>query len=72
MKGSEPIFDSIDLLFYKLHKISLNRGGSYTDSLKWLKNKAAKIKHKNTVLMITDGEKWHYLAVKNYLLCLTK
>ena len=29
MKGSEFIFDSVDVLYYKLHKISLNRGGSY-------------------------------------------
>ena len=31
MKGSEFVFDSIDLLYYKLHKINLNRGGSYID-----------------------------------------
>ena len=49
MKGSEFIFDSTDLLYYKLHKISLSRGGSYTDSLKQLKKKTAKIKRKNTV-----------------------
>ena len=34
MRGSDFIFDSIDLLYYDLHKISLNRGGSYIDSLK--------------------------------------
>ena len=28
MKGNEFFFDSADLLYYKLHKISLNRGGS--------------------------------------------
>ena len=27
MKGSEFVYDSTDLLHYKLHKISLNRGG---------------------------------------------
>ena len=48
MKGSELIVDSIDLLHYQLHKISLNRSGSYTDSPKWLKNKEAKIKPKNS------------------------
>ena len=32
MKGSEFVFDSVDLLEYKLNKISLNRGGSYIDS----------------------------------------
>ena len=39
MKEREYIFDSIDLLYYKLHKISLNRGGSYIDSPKRLKEK---------------------------------
>ena len=39
MKGNEFVFDSIDLLHYKLYKISLNRGGSYIDSPEWLKKK---------------------------------
>ena len=30
-------FDSVDLSFYKCHKISLVRSGSYIDSPKWLK-----------------------------------
>ena len=30
-KGSEFFFDSVDLLYYKFHKISLNRSGSYID-----------------------------------------
>ena len=30
-------FYSVDLLYYKLHKTSLNRGESYLDSTKWLK-----------------------------------
>ena len=38
MKGSELFCDSVDLLHYKFHRISLNRGGSYIDSPKWLKN----------------------------------
>ena len=29
MKGSEFVFDSVDLLYCKLHKISLNQGVSY-------------------------------------------
>ena len=28
MIGSEVIFDSVDLFHYKLHRISLNKGGS--------------------------------------------
>ena len=39
MRGSEFVFDSVDLLHYNFCKISLKRGGSYIDSLEWLKNK---------------------------------
>ena len=47
MKGSEFNFDGIDILYYNLNKISLHRGGPYTDSPKWLKNKKATINPKN-------------------------
>ena len=47
MNGCEFVFDSGDLLHYKLHKISLNCGESYIDSLKWLKNKKVTINPKN-------------------------
>ena len=36
MKKSNHAFDSVDALYYKLHKTSLNRGGSCIDSQKWL------------------------------------
>ena len=45
-KGSKFVFDSIDLLYYKLHKTSLNRGGSYIDSPDWIKNKKSAINPK--------------------------
>ena len=48
MKGSSYIFECTDLLEYHLHKISLNRGSSYIDSPKWLKNKKITINPKNT------------------------
>ena len=32
MRGSKFVFDSVDLLHYNLHKISLNQGGSNKDS----------------------------------------
>ena len=35
IKGSEFIFDSIDILYYSLNKIGLNRAGSYIDSPEW-------------------------------------
>ena len=37
MKGSKFVFDSASLLYYKFHKMSLNRVRSYIDSTKWLK-----------------------------------
>ena len=48
MKGSDCIFERVDLLEYHLHKISLNRGSSYVDSSEWLKNKRVTISPKNT------------------------
>ena len=47
MKGSEFVFDSVDLLEHKLKKIGLNRGGPYLDSPKWLKHKKATMNPKN-------------------------
>ena len=46
MKGSEFIFDCADSLYYKLHKININRGESYIDSPEWLKNKKATVNPK--------------------------
>ena len=47
MRGSEFVYDSVDVLYYNLNKVSLSRGGSYIDSPKWLKNKKATISPKN-------------------------
>ena len=47
MRGTEFVFDNVDSLYYKLHKISLDRGGSCIDNPKWLKNKKATINPKN-------------------------
>ena len=38
MEGSEFIFYCVDILYCNLNKINLNRGGSYIDPPKWLKN----------------------------------
>ena len=43
MGGSEFVFDYVQLLYYKCHKINLNLGGLYIDSLDWIKNKKATI-----------------------------
>ena len=47
MKGSEFMFHSIDLLYYKFHRISLNRGRLYIVFPNSLKNKKATINPKN-------------------------
>ena len=47
MKGSEFEFDGVNFLYYDFKKLSLNRGGSYIDSPKWLKNKKSTINPKN-------------------------
>ena len=39
MKGSDFEFDGVNFLYYDFNKISINRGGSYIDSPKWLKDK---------------------------------
>ena len=39
MTGSEFVYDSVDVLYYNLNKVSLSRDGSYIDSPKWLKTK---------------------------------
>ena len=40
MRGNRFIFDSVNLLYYRLQKISLKRDRSYVDSPKWLKMKS--------------------------------
>ena len=43
MTGSKFFYDSVDVLYYNLNKVSLSRGGSHIDSPKWVKNKRATI-----------------------------
>ena len=38
MRGSEFVFDYVHLLYYKCHKVNLNRGGLYIDSPDWIKS----------------------------------
>ena len=47
MEGSYFVFESVDLLFYSLHKTRLRRGKSYIESPEWLRNKRATINSKN-------------------------
>ena len=47
MRGSDFIFDSVQLLYYKCHKINFRYGGSYIDSLDWIRNRKATKHPKN-------------------------
>ena len=46
-RGSEFEFDGVNFLYYDFNKTSINRGGSYIDSPKWLKDKKSTINPKN-------------------------
>ena len=39
MRVSEFEFDGVNFLYYDFNKTSINKGGSYIDSPKWLKDK---------------------------------
>ena len=47
MRGLELEFDGVNFLYYDFNKISINRGGSYIDSPKWLKDKKSTINPTN-------------------------
>ena len=47
MRGSEFEFDGVNFLYYDFNKTSINRGGSYIDSPKWLKDRKSTINPKN-------------------------
>ena len=55
MKGSDFAFDGVNSFYYDFNKTSINRGGSYIDSLQWLKNKKSTINPKNN-----DDKCFHY------------
>ena len=46
IKGSNLVFESVELIDYKLHRVRLRKGGSYVKSPEWLVNKKAKINPK--------------------------
>ena len=47
MRGSDFEFDGVNLLYYNFNKINLNRGGSYIEPAKWIKDKKSIINPKN-------------------------
>ena len=64
IKDSDFVFESVDLLDYKLHRVRLKRGGSYIKSPKWLENKKAVINPKKE----NDDEylRWSIICALNY------
>ena len=48
MKGSDFIFDSVQLMYCKCQKVNFKSGGSYIDSPDWIKKEKATINPKNT------------------------
>ena len=75
-KGSEFFFDYVHLLYYKCHKINLNRGGSYIDSPDWIKNKKVTVnpinKKDNTCCQYAVTIALNHGEIKNDLQILTK
>ena len=47
IKGSDFVFESVELMDYKLHRVRLWRGGSYIKSPEWFLYKGATINLKN-------------------------
>ena len=56
-RGSEFIFENVDLLYYYFHKIDMRRGESYIKTPEWIKNKKATINSKN---MNDEILSWRY------------
>ena len=46
MRGSNFIFDSVQLMYYRCHKVNFRRGGSYIDSSDWIKKEKSNNKSK--------------------------
>ena len=64
IKQSSFIFESVELMDYKLHRLHLRRGRSYIKSPKWLLHKGATINPKNK----NDDEClwWSTISALNY------
>ena len=64
IKGSEFIFESVELMDYKLHRVHLRRGGSYIKSPERLLHKGVAIKPKNK--NDDDCLRWSTISPLNY------
>ena len=58
MKGSNFIFDLVQLMYYKYHKVRIRRDGSYIDSPDCIKKKKTAINTK-----YKDDQCFQYLVI---------
>ena len=58
IKGSKFIFDSIDILYYDLNKISLKRGETYIDPPKWIKSIKNNLERISKIKPFIDQYSW--------------
>ena len=58
MRESDFIFDSVQLMNYKFHKVNFRRDGTYIYSPDWIKKEKAIINPKNE-----DGKCFQYLVM---------
>ena len=64
IKGSDFVYESVELMDYKLHRVRLRRDRSYIKSPEWLLHKGATINPKNK----NDDEclRWSTISALNY------
>ena len=64
IKGSDLVFESVELMDYKFHRVRLRRGGSYIKSHKWLLHEGATVNPKNK----NEDEylRWSTISALNY------
>ena len=64
IKESDFVFESVELMDYKPHRIRLRRGGSFVKSPEWLANRKEAINPKNK----NDYEclRWSIISALNY------
>ena len=55
-KGSDFIFDSVQLVYYKYHKVNFKCAGSYIDYPYWIKKKKAKINPKIKMINVFNSQ----------------
>ena len=58
MRGNNFIFDSVQLMHYKCHRVSFKRSGSFIESPDWIKIKKSTINSQNE-----DDKSFQYATI---------